>query len=191
MIGVTVISLAVLLVVLMAVDAKNLKATNTDKDKAKAFKSMDFIRGQFRDFKTNPLATKVDTLAAQAPDRSAMLAKSMDKMYLTWMIYSDSMCTDLMLTSTAQLDKCYLGGSMNGTAQYVWNTWTSNSDSTMTFMQSWYSGHCQSMNAMPTSTTSASYSMSCMPFMDTGMYSMVSMSAMLPARPSWGGLQIK
>jgi hypothetical protein len=181
------------LLLLSGVEAGQINKTS--EQKVQAFSP--FIRRFMNISSTNPLAIKTTSGAENNGLRGAegpIHAESEDRMYVTFQYFSDSACTNMMLSSSQQLNKCFMAGwqGSNGvvTPTYYYNTLMSSGDK-YTLSSTGYSGHCKSHGALktPLYTDTASFPMTCTPV--GTMWGMTVITASIPTFPSAEGAVFK
>jgi hypothetical protein len=181
-------------VLLLVASAESREVHKTSEDKVEAISPA--LRRYMTVSAANPLAIKSARLensglrGAEVPIHS----ESAEKMYVSFQYFSDSACTQLMLSTSQQLDKCFMDGGQasNGvrTPTYYYNTLIASGDM-YTISSSAYDGHCMSNGALktPLYTDTESFPMMCTAL--GSMWGMTVISATTPTYPSAEGTVFK
>jgi hypothetical protein len=144
----------------------------------------------------NPLAIKTaDVRGTELRGvNNRMNVESQERMYLSFQYFSDSNCKKMTMSSTQQLNKCYMSGweGENGVATptYYYNTLQS-SGGLYTITSQAFGGHCKSNGAFktPLSTTTQLFPTTCTAV--GSMWAKAVTTASLPTYPSVEGTVLK
>jgi hypothetical protein len=138
---------------------------------------------------TNPLAIKIDGTPSSdlRSVESTVHVESEERKYLSFQYFTDSECTELMLSTSQQLNKCAMDGweSISGdvTATYNYNTLNS-SGNLYVVTSSVYAGHCISNGSFktPIHSSTQSFPMTCTAV--GSLWGMTVVTASLPTYPN-------